>query len=332
MAFEKNLILFIIFGVVVVALVGFVVAFGENGQPVKDSGSTAPIAIAAPESINPSDIESLLEQDSIRAIDNPKYESAEAGDSTLEPNERVIGIFINGEARAYPIPILSSHEIVNDVVGGEPVAITWCPLCYTALVFSRRVEGQHHPLTFGVSGKLLYNTLVMFDRQTQTLWSQLYGFALQGTLAGTSLMVFPSTHTEWDVWKSQYPETLVLSKTLTCKQFGCGSYGDSVRFKYVVDPYVSYYNNPQEGVIDAQIPREANMPKAKKRVLGVRFSGKMRAYPFEIFTRQDVINDVIGGQPILVWFEPETQTAGAFLRQINDQTLTFLVDADKLGY
>ena len=316
---------------IAIALVGYVMVSGVKEQVFTVAGSTAPIEIIPPPSINPSDIKSLLSRDSIRAIDDPSFETAELADKNLEPDERVIGVLINGEARAYPIPILSSHEIVNDIVGGEPVAITWCPLCYTALVFSRQVEGQDQPLTFGVSGKLLYNTLVMFDRQTDTLWSQLYGVALEGPLNGTSLDIFPSIHTEWKVWKSQYPETLVLSKTITCEQFGCGTYADSPRFNYEVDPYVSYYNTPREGVIDSQIPRDDFIPSAKKRVLGVRLAGKTRAYPFDIFTRQSVINDVIGGEPILIWFDPESQTGVAFIRQIDNQPLTFFADSDELG-
>ncbi len=131
----------------------------------------------------------------------------------LDPEERVIGVIINGDARAYPIPILSNHEIVNDIVGGEPVAITWCPLCYTALVFSRNVEGWDEPLSFGVSGKLLYNTLVMYDRQSNTLWSQLYGAAVEGDLAGRTLAVFPSVNTEWAAWQSQYPDSWFSANT-----------------------------------------------------------------------------------------------------------------------
>jgi hypothetical protein len=193
------------------------------------------------------------------------------------------------------------------------------------------VEGQDQLLTFGVSGKLLANTLVMFDRQTDTLWSQLYGFALEGPLEGISLDIFPSIHTEWNVWKSQHPETLVLSKTITCEQFGCGSYGDSARFNYDVDPYVSYYNTPREGVINSQIPREGFTLSAKKRVLGVRLAGKTRAYPFDIFTSHSVFNDDIGGEPILIWFDPESQSGVAFIRQIDNQTLTFFTDSDEIG-
>jgi hypothetical protein len=100
--------------------------------------TTAPIAMTPPDAIDPAHIVLLLVKDSIQSIDEPQYESVELADKHIAPDERVIGVLINGEARAYPIPIMSSHDIVYDVVGGEPVAITWCPLCYTALV---SVEG-----------------------------------------------------------------------------------------------------------------------------------------------------------------------------------------------
>jgi hypothetical protein len=107
-----------------------------------------------------------------------------------------------------------------------------------------------------VSGKLLYNTLVMFDRETESLWSQLYGGALDGPLAGQGLAVYPSLHTEWAAWQAQHPDTLVLSKRLTCRQFGCGTYAANPRASYLVDPYAGYYNQPDEGVINSQIPRD----------------------------------------------------------------------------
>lgn len=113
-----------------VALVGFVVAFWGTWEAVRVDESTAPIAITPPESVSPSDIVTLFKHDSIRAIDNPNFESVEQGDKNFEPDERVVEIINTSEARAYPIVILSSHEIVNAVVGLEPIAITCYPLFY----------------------------------------------------------------------------------------------------------------------------------------------------------------------------------------------------------
>ena len=310
-------------------LAGPVPGLGDRGPASAEADQ--PVFLAPPPAIDPADIDTLLPPDGIRAIDDPQFETAEAAAASLDPGERVIGVVINGEARAYPLPIMSNHEIVNDVVGGQPVAVTWCPLCYTALAFSRQVEGQAEPLTFGVSGKLLYNTLVMFDRETDSLWSQLYGGALDGPLVGQSLAVYPSLHTEWAVWQAQHPDTLVLSKRRTCQQFGCGTYADNPRGSYDVDPYAAYYNQPDEGVINSQIPRDEFRPSAKKRVLGVRVSDQARAYPFQTLTDQPVINDLVNAQPVLVWFDPDSQTGAAYLRRVDERILTFSADPDQPG-
>jgi hypothetical protein len=312
------------------------------GAEVLADGATR---LPPPPAVDSAELDKLLPPDAIPAINDPQFETAQAAAALLKPDERVIGLVINGQARAYPINIMSSHEIVNDVVGGQPVAVTWCPLCYSALVFSRRVEGQAEPLTFGVSGSLLYNTLVMFDRETESLWSQLYGGALDGPLAGQSLAVYPSLHTEWAAWQAQHPDTLVLSKRLTCRQFGCGTYAANPRASYLVDPYAGYYNQPDEGVIDSQIPRDPEddffraEPRAptekivlwKERVLGLRLAGRARAYPYQVLADEPLVNDAIGGEPVLVWFDPETQAGAAYSRRLGERTLTFRADPGAPG-
>jgi hypothetical protein len=243
----------------------------------------------------------------------------------MTPGERVIALEINGDARAYPINILSSHEIVNDVVGGQPVAITWCPLCYSALVFKREVGGRE--LSFGVSGQLLQNTLVMHDRQTESLWSQLYGGAVSGPLAGSALELFPSVVTEWESWRSQQPDGRVLSKRQTCETFSCGSYSTNPRGSYDVDPYASYYATAEEGVVNRQIPRETVTGAPKQRVLGVRLGETARAYPYAVLAEERVINDVIDGQPVVIWFDPRTESGAAFERTVEGMALEFLPDS-----
>lgn len=292
----------------------------ENATPDQ------PVSLPTIPDIDPTDIVSLLSPDAIPAIDDPQFESATSAAAHLKPDERVIGVVINGDARAYPINILSSHEIVNDVVGGEPVAVTWCPLCYSALVFSRNVEGAETPLTFGVSGKLLYNTLVMFDRESNSLWSQLYGGGIEGRWAGVGLRAFPSIHTDWATWYRQNPESQVLSKEKTRVQFQRGTYAKAPRSSYYVDPYASYYVTPSEGVINRNIPRDDDSLQPKKRVLGVRTAGSARAYPYNVLRKQPLINDEIDGVPVVVWFDPASQTGRAFERTVNGQVLMFAGD------
>jgi hypothetical protein len=269
-----------------------------------------------------------LPRDSIPAIDNPQFASADEAEQFLDPDELVIGVVINGDARAYPIPILSVHEIVNDVVGGEAIAVTWCPLCYSALVYSRNVEGWNEPLTFGVSGKLLYETLVMYDRQTESSWSQLYGAAVDGALEGARLSFFPSVLSEWSAWLAGQPDSRVLSKPLTCAQFNCGTYGSNPRGSYDVDPYAGYYQSPDEGVINRQIPRDEDAAggRPKDKILGIRVSNLSRAYPHTILRERTLVNDELGGLPILIWFDPETDTSVAYQRRLGDRILTFELD------
>ena len=223
----------------------------------------------------------VLPQDAIPAIVEPSFMSARSIEEQMSLDERVIGLVINGDARAYPINVLSAHEIVNDVVGGEPVAVTWCPLCYTALVFSRRIEGLENELTFGVSGKLLHDTLIMYDSESGSLWSQLYGAAIDGEYAGRPLDYFPSTHTEWRVWRSEYPDTKVLSKGSNCQGIDCRTYSS--------DPYDSYYAAASEGLVNRQLPREAERVGPKARVFGIVLEDHARAYPLELLAKISVV-------------------------------------------
>lgn len=292
--------------------------------PRSQAVSTLAIPLPTPPAIDAAGLDTLLPPDSIQAIDDPQFLKASQAQD-MAPDERVIGIEINGDSRAYPLNILSSHEIVNDVVGGELVAVTWCPLCYSALVFSRELNGRS--LVFGVSGILLQNTLVMFDRETGSLWSQLYGGAIRGELNGNALAVFPSVLTTWEAWLAQYPQGQVLSKQLTCAQFDCGTYATNLRGSYEVDAYTSYYSSPDEGVVNRQIPRDEFSGRPKERVLGVRLNGAARAYPFAILAEERVINDEIDGVPVLIWFDPKSQTGAAFRREVNGRILTFQTDA-----
>ena len=314
----------VIWGILILLITSLLLIFRSSNEST--AASDGPLPLPPPPVVDANLIDNLLPRDSIPAIDDPQFEPAEAANTHLPPTERIIGLIINGDARAYPITILSSHEIVNDSVGGEPVAITWCPLCYTALVFSREADAQ--TLTFGVSGKLLQNTLVMYDRQTDSLWSQLYGAAIDGTLTGQTLSFFPSTFTEWAIWYEQYPQSLVLSKEATCAQFDCGSYASNPRGSYTVDPYASYYNTPTEGVVSYQIPREEGL-SPKKRVLGIRLGAHARAYPYAVLNDQPLIQDEFNNIPVLIWFDRATQTGKAYLRQVDEEVLTFRLDPDE---
>lgn len=127
----------------------------------------------------------------------------------MSPGDKVIGLKINNDVKAYPIKIMTWHEVVNDVIGGKPVVISYCPLCHSAYIFSREIKGK--TLTFAVSGLLYNSNVVMYDRQTETLWSQVKSEAIAGEMKGTKLPQVDATSTTWEDWISEHTDTEVLS-------------------------------------------------------------------------------------------------------------------------
>jgi hypothetical protein len=175
-------------------------------------------------------------------------------------------------------------------------------------VYSRIIDGNEY--TFGVSGKLIMNVLVMYDRQTGTLWSQLLGEAVQGDLQGTKLEFLPSLQTTWADWKTQNPNTLALRK------------GYSGAF----DPYNSYYASGQTGVI-GEATRDDRL-YVKEFVIGVEHNGDAVAFPFSVLNKEPVVNHDVGGEPVLVVFNTETGTGVVYNRNIDGQLLTFFQRED----
>lgn len=170
-------------------------------------------------------------------------------------------------------------------------------------MYSRIIDGEEY--TFGVSGKLIMNVLVMYDRQTETLWSQLLGEAVEGRLQGTKLEFLPSLQTTWADWKARYPETLALRK---------GYYGAR-------DPYDSYYASGRAGVIGEST--QDDRLYVKEFVVGVELNGEPVAFPFSVLNDEPVVNYEVGGQPVLVVFNAETGTGVVYERVVDGQSFTF---------
>lgn len=147
-------------------------------------------------------------RDGIPAIDKPIF--TDAASAALKPETRVMGIFRNGVAKAYPILIMNWHEIVNDRFGDEPVVVTYCPLCGTGMAFEATVGNK--PLSFGVSGLLYNSDVLLYDRQTESLWSQLMVQAVAGPMKSARLKPVVMAHTSWADWSARHPNTLVLSR------------------------------------------------------------------------------------------------------------------------
>ncbi len=261
-------------------------------------------------------------RDGIPSIDDPKFVSPEEAKAWLADNEPVIALDIEGETRAYPLQILTWHEIVNDTVGGVPVTVTFCPLCNSAITFDRRLNGQL--FEFGTSGLLRNSDLVMYDRTTETLWQQFTGEGIVGDLAGERLKFVPSSIISFADFRAANPKGVILSRDTGFSR----SYGQN--------PYVGYDaigNNPFlfRDPIDGRLA-------AMERVVTVSLDGVDVAYPLSILSEVGVIDDTQGGQDLAVFHKPGTSSAlgaqviagaedvgatGVFDPHLNKQQLTF---------
>lgn len=269
-------------------------------------------------------------KDGIPAIDEPRFVSVAEADAWLKPQEPVILFQLNGDARAYPIQILIWHEIVNDVVGGVPVTVTFCPLCNTAIAFDRRLDGM--VLDFGTTGRLRYSNLIMYDRQTESWWQQATGEAIVGELTGKRLTFLPAAIISWAEFKAAHPGGRVLSRDTGFRR----DYGEN--------PYVGYddVNRPPFLYVGPQTP-EKLPPMA--RVVTVDRNGEAVAYPYTVLREVRVVNDTVGGTPIVVLWAPGTAspldsalvaqgrdvgTANVFSRVVDGQVLTFRFDGEQV--
>ena len=181
-------------------------------------------------------------KDGIPALSNPKFRKA-ITETRIGGTEPVITVEINGDARAYPVRYLTWHEIANDVVGGVPVAVTFCPLCNSGITFDRRVK--QGTLTFGVSGKLRNSDMLMYDRETETWWQQAIGEAIVGDLLGTELVQLPTWMESWDEFVARNPEGLVMEEPDFARQYGRNPY---VSYDSSTKPFLYSGENPPHGI------------------------------------------------------------------------------------
>lgn len=230
-------------------------------------------------------------RDGIPAIDHPRYIRPEAV-NFLRPDDLVVSMTLGGLTRAYPLRILVWHEIVNDELGGQPIAVTYCPLCGTAMVFNRRIGGR--TLSFGVSGLLHFSDVLMYDRQTDSLWSQLAMRAVSGPQVNTALEWLPSEHLTWAAWKEKYPQGEVLSTQTGYQRDYSGT------------AYAGYEQSP--GTMFPVPTYRAELPK-KAWVIGVIVDGVARAYPLDSLPPDQMVRDQINSAALEVTFHPASQLA-----------------------
>jgi hypothetical protein len=234
-------------------------------------------------------------KDGIPSIDEPKFWDAEEADGELDDRDVVFGLVRNGEVKAYPQKILVQHEIVNDVVGDEPISATYCPLTGTILGF-RRGEVE-----FGVSGNLVNNNLIMYDRETDSRWPQVIGTAISGELEGESLQEFRLIWTRWAEWKAVHPDTKVLSDDTGYAR------------NYNNDPYGSYVPNRggyyvRDSTLFPPLGDDETFPN-KHVVMGARTDEGRIAFDKDALRDGGLLSGPVGGTEYLSVYEPGLDTA-----------------------
>jgi hypothetical protein len=224
--------------------------------------------------------------DGIPSIDNPKFISVQEASKFLEDSELVLGLNINGDIRAYPLQILVWHEIVNDEIGSIPVAVTYCPLCFTNQVFNRTIDDGQEVVEFGTSGKLYNSNLVMYDRTSKSLWSQAMAEGIVGKYAGTKLERVPFDVAYWKEWKQLYPDSKILSRDTGSNR------------PYGVDPYGDYYTNSD---VLFPISNRDDRLGLKEIVVGFENKGQYKVYKLQEIEDNKVINDQVNGKSITLF-------------------------------
>ncbi len=252
-------------------------------------------------------------KDGIPALDNPQMISA-AGAGYLREDDLVFGVSINGDLRAYPLRIMGWHEMFNDVIGGVPVALAYCTLCGSGILYETAVPGRSKPFIFGSSGFLYRSNKLMFDRATLSLWNQFTGKPVVGKLAasGVELQQRPVVIARWDAWAAANPGSKVLALETGYRR----DYGSGV-------VYQDYFASK-----DLMFPAVADQSRQKKKdyVFGIRRFGGAKAWPMTAFRKAPVINDAVAGFAVVVLGDTDSRSARAYERR----DLTFALRSGKL--
>ncbi|MGH7564172.1 MAG: DUF3179 domain-containing protein [Gemmatimonadota bacterium] len=234
-------------------------------------------------------------RDGIPALTDPRFETVRQASGWMREDDRLLALEVAGEAKAYPLRILVWHEVANDRVGGRPVLITYCPLCGTGMAFDPVVRGKRR--IFGVSGLLYNSDVLMYDRGTESLWSQIARRAVTGPLRGSTLELLPLVHTTWGRWRREHPNGLVLSRQTGHER------------DYDRDPYLIYASDPR-----ATFPvshRDPRLPE-KELILGIEKEGAVIAFPLSALEEGPrPVRARVGPEDVFVYWFRDSWTAFA---------------------
>ena len=242
-----------------------------------------------------------VRRDGIPSLDFPTLISAEDADY-LRGDDLVFGIEINGDIRAYPLRIMGWHEMFNEVIGGVPVALAYCTLCGSGILFETAVAGRDEPFIMSTSGFLYRSNKLMYDRQTESLWNQFTGKPVSGALRGSGIELAqrPVVIAPWRDWRARNPQTEVLAlETGFSRDYGSG----------VV--YRDYFASP-----DLMFPARVDQSRLRQKdyVFAIRQFGAAKAWALDIFAGRTTLNDVIGDKPIVLIGDQSGRTVRAYER------------------
>lgn len=251
--------------------------------------------------------------DAIPPLVEPAFLPA-AATVVVKDNDLVLGVVINGEAFAYPNKIMNFHEIVEHEVGGRPIIATFCPLTNSGVIL------QGGDISFGNTGALFNNNVVMYDLETRSFWSQMALGCIFGERAGEHLQTLPGVQATWGAWKALYPDTQILSEETGFAR------------NYANDPFVIFGYSENEDIFFVQEPPIDRRLHPKAMVYGLAVNGKARAYPYELLAETNVVNDHFG-EDVLIVYHPEGQMPLGYVRRFGDTTYHFsAVDTDDKGF
>lgn len=283
-------------------------------------------------SVDLSEIQIVLPKGSFPTLDHPDFIYSDEGLKSYFSKEPVIAIEINGDARAYPLNILTMHEISNDVVGNKPILVTYCPLCNSGIVYDRTltIDGAPEIFEFEPSGMLRNSDMVMLDRTTETLWQQIIGTGIAGTLDKTELKIIPSLILSVEEFFIRYPQGKILSKNT--------GFADSAKY-YGTNPYENYDDadaKPYERFFDHD-KIDKRLPPME-RVVDIEDMGAYKIYPLTLIEKYKVINDSFNDKKVVLMHQSGTVsildkenikeskdigTIVVYNRIVNGQLLTF---------
>ncbi len=251
-------------------------------------------------------------KDGIPSIDDPSFESVAVADQYLDDNGFGLAVEVNGRYRFYPYQILVWHEIVNDTLSGKDLLVTYCPLCFTGIVFDREVNGE--AVEFGTSGKLYNSNLLMYDRKSDSLWSQAIGEAVVGELTGAELKVHPSLTIAWKEFKAKANSGYFKNTDVLSRDTGASR-------DYTRDPYGDYYT---DNTVMFPLSNEDGRLGSKEIVFGYDAGDAQKAWSLEEL-RGLSLNDSVGDTPVWIVYDEDLETLRGYFRTVDGKVLNMEV-------